>query len=151
MATTSKFLMNEQVGGFTHKTVITHADLTETTAATAQTIAGPVVAVGSIVQAVATYLKTDFKDASDAAFNSTAITVGDGTDADRFITSQELNTNGTEVDAKIELHSTNTLPYAYTAADTVDVVFNAMTGKSLSNIDTGELWVFYNIVNLGDQ
>jgi hypothetical protein len=83
--------------GFTHKAIVTHVDLTETTADTDQTIALLSVVAGDVVQKAAFQLVTAFKDASDAAFNDTNVSVGDGGDTDRFIASTEVNENGTEV------------------------------------------------------
>lgn len=137
--------------GFNWKIVLDSDDLTETTANTAQTIELIDVEVGSIVRDCAAYLKTPFEDASDTAFNVTTVIIGDGDDDNRYLTSTELNENGTEIDAKIETHATNSLPYAYTSADTIDAVFGGMSGKSLSNVDTGELHVFLNVVNLADH
>lgn len=133
--------------GYNWSITLTHEDLTETTANTAQTFEVLTVKVGSLLKDAAIYLVTPFEDASDAAFNSNTVTVGDGSDVDRFIAATQVNENGTEVDAK---GSANTAPYAYTAADTIDIVVNSMSGKSLSNIDTGELKVLLNLVELSD-
>jgi len=132
--------------GFTHKVNVTHADLTQTTAATAQVIPLLSVAVGDMVEQVATFVNTYFTDASDTAFNTTAITIGDDGSAARFLASQELNTNGTEVKTKA---GTGTL-YSYLAANTVDVTFNAMTAKALSDIDAGDIDIFLAVRTLAD-
>jgi hypothetical protein len=138
--------VNERAAtGFTHRINITHEDLTETTANTAQTIAIFTVAAGDVVNDAALAVSTAFEDASDNAYNALAIVVGDGDDTDQYIVSTEVNKNGTEilyracaVDAQL----------AYTAADTVDIVFPAMADKSLSNIDVGELDVFLSVIKL---
>jgi hypothetical protein len=59
--------------GFTHKAIVTHVDLTETTADTDQTIALLSVVAGDVVQKAAFQLVTAFSDASDAAFNDTQV------------------------------------------------------------------------------
>jgi hypothetical protein len=64
--------------GFTHKAIVTHVDLTESTADTDQTIALLSVVAGDVVQKAAFQLVTAFSDASDAAFNDTQVQVGDG-------------------------------------------------------------------------
>lgn len=133
--------------GFNYRIKLTSDDLTETTANTAQVFEVLSVKAGSLVTSVAAYLETDFADASDSGFNSTAITVGDGSDPDRFLASMQVNTNGTEVDAK---GGANTTPYAYTASDTIDITVNSMSAKSLSDIDTGELIVLVGLVELSD-
>lgn len=131
--------------GFTHRINITHEDLTETTANTAQTIAIFTVSAGDVVNDAALAVTTPFEDASDNAFNTTTVQVGDGDDTDQYIASTEVNVNGTEVkymacaaDAQL----------AYTAADTVDILVGSMAAKSLSNIDVGELDVFLSVIPL---
>jgi hypothetical protein len=131
--------------GFTHQVVVTHEDLTETTADTDQTIALLSVVAGDVVEKAAFKLVTAFEDASDAAFNDTNVSVGDGGDTDRFIASTEVNENGTEVDFAA---NANTTAYAYTAADTVDLLVESMTAKSLSNIDAGELHIYLAVTKL---
>lgn len=134
----------DQLGGATHLVIISHEDLTETTANTAQVLSPFTVADGDLVGCVGAKLIEDFQDASDAAFNTTAITSGDGGDADRFLTSMELNVNGTEIDTKAGVAGL----YAYTTADTVDVTFNSMSAKSLSNLDAGEVHLYFTKVSV---
>ena len=149
MATVQVLNNNEQRGGFTHKAVLTYADLTETTVDTAQTIELVTVELGSRVAEVSYLLDTDFTDASDAAFNSTAITIGDGSSTNRFVVSKELNGNGTEIQAWSTANDVNSVPYTYLAADTVDIVFNSMSGKALNDLDAGQITIFFNIVHMG--
>ena len=131
--------------GYTHKVVITSADLTETTANTAETIELLDVAAGDVVHTAAVKVVTALADASDTAFNTTTLIVGDDGSTNRFVTSQELNVNGSEVLYKA---ATNTAPHAYTAANTVDAVFGSMAAKSLSDIDTGEVHIFLGVNKL---
>jgi hypothetical protein len=116
--------------GFTHKAIVTHVDLTESTADTDQTIALLSVVAGDVVQKAAYQLVTAFSDASDAAFNDTQVQVGDGNDTDEYIAATQVNENGTKV---LFAANVNTVPFAYTAADTVDLLVESMTAKSLSN------------------
>lgn len=129
--------------GATHVFEFTHKDLTETTANTAQTLDILTVGAGYLVECVSYALKTDFQDASDAAFNTTAITVGDSGDADRLLTSTEMNVNGTEVDAKA---GTGTV-FAPAIDTTIQVTVNAMSAKSLSNIDAGKAHIYLKVVD----
>ena len=131
--------------GYTHKAIITHDDLTMATANTVQTIALLDVAAGDVVNTAAVKVVTAFSDASDTAYNTTTLIVGDDGTTNRFVTSQELNVNGTEVLYKA---GTNTAPHAYTAANTVDAVFGSMAAKSLSDIDAGEVHVFLGVNKL---
>jgi hypothetical protein len=138
-------LQLEQRGWFTHKAVITHEDLTETADNTAQVLELVAVDAGDVVQDSALHLVTPFKDASDSAYNTNAVTLGDGGSANRFISSTEINENGTEILSKA---GTLTTSYAYVAADTVDLTVNGLTGKALADIDVGELWVFLRIAKM---
>ena len=131
--------------GFTHKAIVTHVDLTESDADTDQTIALLSVVAGDVVEKAAFQLVTAFEDASDAAFNDTNVSVGDGGDTDRFIASTEVNENGTEIDFAA---NANTTAYAYTAADTVDILVESMTAKSLSNLDAGEIHIYLAVTKL---
>lgn len=132
---------------FTHKIVLTHEDLTTATANTAQTIALLSVEAGDVVTHAASKLVTAFSDASDSAFNTTTLIVGDDGSTNRFLSSTELNENGTEVYYKA---GTNTAGFAYTAANTVDAVIGSMAAKSLSDIDAGEVHIFLHVAKLSD-
>ncbi len=130
--------------GYTHMCVVNHTDLDETTANTAQTLELLDVGAGSVVQACAVHVRTPFQNSADAAFNTTTIEVGDGGSVARFLASQEVNVNGTEVLTKA---GTGTL-LGYNAADTVDIKVTSMAAKSLSSLDTGSLVVFLRIAEL---
>jgi hypothetical protein len=131
--------------GFTHKAVVTHEDLTLTTADADQTIALLSVAAGDVVEKAAYKLVTAFSDASDGAFNDTKVQVGDGTDTDEYIAATQVNVNGTEV---LYAANVNTVPFAYTAADTVDLLVESMTAKSLSDLDAGEIHIYLAVTKL---
>lgn len=131
--------------GFTHKSIVTHVDLTEATADTDQTIALLSVVAGDVVEKAAYKLVTAFKDVSDAALNDTKVQVGDGTDTDEYVAATQVNENGTEV---LFAANVNTVPFAYTAADTVDLLVESMAAKSLSNIDAGEIHIYLAVTKL---
>jgi hypothetical protein len=131
--------------GFTHKAIVTHVDITESTADTDQTIALLSVAAGDVVEKAAIKLVTPFKDASDSAFNDTKVQVGDGTDTDEYVAATQVNENGTEV---LFAANVNTVPFAYTAADTVDLLVESMTAKSLSELDAGEIHIYLAVTKL---
>ena len=135
------------LGGATHALRITADDLTETTANTAQALTVDV-ADGEVFELLATNLVTPFEDASDAAFNSTVLTVGDGSDTDRFLTSQQLNANGTVIDYATGAAAQGPSGHVYNTADTVDFTFGSMSAKALADIDTGELLVYYRKTKL---
>jgi hypothetical protein len=139
---------NEALGsGFSHAFKITHEDLTETTVATAQEFTLIARPAGSYLARLATRLVTAFSDASDAAFNDCAITVGDGSTADLFLASQQLNANGTEVFAKIG-QGVPAVVNAASTAGTIKLTFNSMAAKALADLDAGEVWIFIQLVDV---
>jgi hypothetical protein len=131
--------------GFTHRIELTHADLTETATNTAQNIPIFTVTAGMLVTKAAMVLKTAFTDASDAAFNTTPLIVGDDGNDDRFIVSTELNSNGTEV---LYAAPASTTDYVYVADNTIDAIFGSMSAKALNDIDGGEVHIFLHIIDL---
>jgi co-chaperonin GroES (HSP10) len=131
--------------GFTHKAIVNHLDVTETVADTDQTIALLSVAAGDVVEKAAYKLVTAFSDASDSALNDTKVQVGDGVDPDRYIAATQVNVNGTEV---LFASQANTTAFVYTAADTVDLLVESMTAKSLSELDAGEIHVYLAVTKL---
>lgn len=126
------------------RVVITHEDLTETTVNTAQVIALMTKGLGKTVELVKSHLVTAFKDASDAALNTTTLIVGDTGDTDRLLASQEVNENGTEITSK---NGTGTvfIPGSDTA---INLTVGSMSGKSLDDIDTGEVHLYFNVISL---
>lgn len=134
--------------GFTHRVRITEADLTETTANTAQTIAIFTVKARDYVQDVAFNLVTPFENTADNAYNTTTVIVGDGGDTARYIASAELNANGSKIIAGPAVNSK--VHYAYTADDTIDAIFGSMAAKSLVNLNAGALDIFLKVTRLPD-
>ena len=165
----------------THLIRITHLDLTEATANTAQTLTLFTAEANKAVRLVKHSLPIPFKDASDAPFNDVAIQVGVSGTLARFLASTQINENGTEVRAKAG-PAVPALPAAVSTADGSDegttqalanalkVAVNAliaalqagpgyvhssdtailltvgsMSGKSLSDIDTGVLDLYFDI------
>lgn len=118
--------------------------LTETTAETEQVINLFDVLAGDMVEFVGGHLLIPVEDASDAAFNSTALELGYGTNDDQFLAATQLNENGTEI-----LYIAPALgAFAFAAADTVDATFGSMAAKSLSNIDVGRVVVGFRVTRL---
>lgn len=120
----------------------THEDLTEATANTAQTLSPfTCKANDQAVECVQAELKEAFEDTADAAFNSTAITIGDAGSAARLLASMELNKNGTEVYLKAGTGTT----YAPTSDTVVTITVNSMTAKSLSSLNKGRAVAYFRI------
>jgi len=134
--------MEQAARGGNFEVHYSHEDLTEATANTAQTLTVDVLA-GMSGEVVENIIDEAFEDASDAAFNTTALIVGDGGGDDRLLTSTELNKNGTEV-----LYKKGTgVAFPFTADDTIDLKFAAMAAKSLVDIDKGKGRLLLNIQN----
>jgi len=130
--------------GATHKVVVTHSDLTETTVSTAQTLTPITVANLTSWETKFALLRVPFANTADTGFNSVAVTMGDGGSTNRFLTSTELCENGTEVAVKVGTGTT----LQYTTDDTVDLVFTPATGYALSALNKGEVW-FYGVFRDG--
>lgn len=131
--------------GFTHKFIVTHEDLTESTADTDQTIELLALPAGSVVTNAAYRLVTPFADASDSALNDTKIQLGDNDDDDEYIAQTQVNENG-EVSFKAAAPAS--VPFAYVADKKLELLVESMTAKSLSDIDTGELHIFAGVTKL---
>lgn len=137
---------NEQAAnaGFTHIATISANDLSTTATNTAQTFTLATLKAGDIVVKTAWALKTAFSDASDAAYNTNTMSVGDTvTGVAAHIAAIETNSNGTEV-----LYGFNNTAVLYTAADSITVTFNSQSGKAVSNIDVGEVTIFVQLLRL---
>lgn len=131
-------------GGFTHMAIITADDLNETTANTTQAISLSSIPIGAIIQKLEIRLQVPFQNTADPAYNTTTVIVGDVGSTNRFIASSELNLNGIEIVVPI---FTNTAYGPLTAAEIILATFGSQSGKSLSNINKGELHVFVQILD----
>lgn len=114
------------------------------------------VKAGQVVDTVGVKLITAFDDSGSG--DELDVSVGDGSDADGYITNADIHTDQTEI-----TYVANTGAYVvggsgargklYTADDTIDIVFtpNVSTGTdySLSELTAGELEVkvFYKDLN----
>ena len=132
--------------GYTHKAIVDHTDLTETTANTAQSITLLSLAAGDVVHSGAYKLVTPFQDTADAAFNTTAVTTNAAGSA--LISATETNVNGTEVFYKAH---TATAPLTVnTGTSTVSASFASMSLKSLSALNAGEVHFFFSVNKLAN-
>ena len=126
MTTNAFRSLHESPRGFNYRFVITHEDLTTATDNTAQDITLITLPAYSVVKAAATYLKTPFQLTGTAAYNSNVLIVGDSGDTDRFIASQQLNVNGTEILAN----------------------FASMAAYDLLELDAGEVHIYLEVAEL---
>ncbi len=131
--------------GMTHMTIITADDLTNTTAAAAQTLKLCDLVAGDILAAIEDNVIVPFENTADAAFNTTTRSAGDtATGVAAHYAAAEANKNGTVVTKKYS----NTAVGPYTAADKVAITFNSMAAKNLNAINKGELHVFFAILRV---
>lgn len=142
---------SQRAYGFTHKVNIKYTDLTAKAGAsdTTATLAILDVIAGTMVDKIAINLITAF-DASDASINSLTAQVGDGSDTDRFLAAQQCAVDGTEISFFTPTAGFETMPYAYTAADTVDVLFTVAGGgdPTIDELTSGEVEIYFNAVDL---
>jgi hypothetical protein len=131
--------------GFTHKAIITHSDLTTSADNTAQDVKIVTVPAKSIVTRVAIHLKTPFEKTGTSAYNTNALIIGDSGDTDRWLTSTEVNVNGSEVLAKVQ---PSTIPAAYVSATDINANFASMASYDLAELDAGEVHIFFSMLPL---
>lgn len=111
--------------GATHCVTISYKDFTTSTTNTAQTFTSLPVKAKQGVQLVAMMLREAFDSASTTYTHSCLLTVGDGSDTDRYLESTELAADGTEVWLKFGRSDYLTL-----AKQTVAPMTNATLGYS---------------------
>jgi len=142
-------LNNQQrLQGYTHRVRITHADLTESTADTAQEITLYTAKKGTTVVRVATFLRTAFRTTTDAAHNSTGVAVGDGDLEDRFVAVHQINDRvaGAAVLAKGGTGG----EYVFTGAGTIKARFHSMAAKNLAALNQGEIDILLGITEAAE-
>lgn len=132
----------EQASGFTHKIVVTNADLTAT--GNTQTLDLLALVLGQIIGRIAFRVVTAF-DFSDATLVSLAATLGDGASANRYIASSELCADGTVIYAAV---SGSGAPFIYTAAGALKLGLTGTSAKALNTATAGELHIFVQLTDL---
>lgn len=151
-----------------------HTDLTNTTTNATQTFALSVVS-NSSVEFVA-FVLDEACDSGDTNWTgSTLLHIGDGTDADLFLTSTEMNVDGTEVWFKLPPLNSNTVSLTvqtgvftndaralvtnvlltssqallggkvYTVNDTIDAIFTPNAEESVSALSNGAGRAYFRI------
>ena len=140
----------------THKVILTAADVAGLGASATGTLAlfpintngsfTKTVPVGTVARFAGMNLITAF-DFSDAGITSLTIEVGDGADPNRLLTATEICVDGTEILHKVE--GAVTQPYAYLAADTIDVLFTCANGgtPTLAECTVGEVEIYLHITD----
>jgi hypothetical protein len=146
MTTNAFRSLHESPRGYNYRFVIDHTDLTTSADNTAQDITLITLPANSVVKSAATYLKTPFKETAATAYNNNVLIVGDSGDTARFIASQQVNENGTEILAKAQ--DVTKVPHAYAAATAVVAKFASMAAYSLADLDAGEVHIYLEVAQL---
>jgi hypothetical protein len=134
--------------GFSHKAVLDHVDLTNTTNDGTQSFTLLTIPAKSVVRSVAMHLKTPFKQTGAASNNELKLIVGDAANDDRFLKSVELNEEGTEI--LVALNPPNVVPHVAITATAVIAKFTPKSGQNLALLNVGEVNVFFEIIKLSD-
>jgi hypothetical protein len=140
--------------GATRVYTVDYTDLTATTTNTAQTLTVAVPAK-TAVQMTLMELETAFDTADTNYTGSLAVTVGDETDADLYLTSTELASDGSEVWKKFgntvwNSGATNNVTLVlgqkvYTSADTIDFAFTPNTEEAVSANVSGKVHFYFKV------
>jgi len=145
--------------GATHVVNIGHADLTETTANTPQTLAALFAVQAKMgVEVTCFELVTGFAYSTTNGFNSVALTVGDGADGDLYLTSTEINSEGSEVwlkEGRFVWNTATTGSFVTNVADTTSNFITAVTDTTsplfVTNVtDTADMFLT-NVVAATDN
>ena len=137
--------------GMTHRLDFDVSDIptgiATNTAYTFNTAPLPILKAGMIVKRILAYLSTPLKDASDANYNSTTITLGDAGSATRWMSAVQFNENGTETITSFPGAAENTI---YTGNSQIALTLGSMAAKTLSDLDVGKFYILWSIENAAD-
>ena len=123
--------------------IIDTDDLTETTAATAQTINLNEVPEGALATVYSLVVETGLADGSDSAFEDVTVEVGETGSSALFVSAQQVASNNA---SPIVQNGGTGSEYIGDAADQhLTATFTPESGKSLSDLDAGEIHVFFTI------
>jgi hypothetical protein len=129
--------------GYTHKVVITAADLTSAT--NTQTLSLFPVKPGTIIKDAAHKLVTEFVS-SDATLVSNAYSLGNTASATSIMSSTEVL--GEHASTIAHKASTATAPVAITAAaQSIVAAFTATSDKALNTSTAGEIHLYLNVAD----
>jgi hypothetical protein len=152
----AKLTINENPGGFTDEITISFEDFSVANAGTLADRATKtftyVIPAGSLVTKASAKLVTAFNDSGSG--DDLTITVGDGDDADGYLTAADIHVDATEISyvANTGALLDNENGKVYTAADTIDILFSPDTDNdapySLNELTAGEIKLKFEICDL---
>jgi hypothetical protein len=131
--------------GFTHKVVLTFADINLLTSATAASVyptfnTATTFAAGLYVRDAASRVVTAFTS-SGGAITSLTFSIGDGNSGTAYINAQDLKTTGFTAGFNA------TKPAIYSAADTLDVTAT-ISGQTMASLNAGEVHLYLALTDL---
>jgi hypothetical protein len=145
----------EQSLGFTHKVILDYTDVKALTSAAVYSIfpeksaagvwtvlafaSATSVPAGTIVKQCVGRVTTAFHSPNDTI--TLAVEVGDGGDIDRYLDAGNCKTLGYTPTPPL------LMPYVYTTADTIDIIFTAGT-EAITVLDAGVLEVYLELRDL---
>ncbi len=132
--------------GFNYRYDLTHTDITQASASTAQTFTIFLPArAGDKIKHVSLLLEESFQNTADAAYNDTQIEVGDSGDLDMFVVAIQVNANGTLGTFPAE-DTGDALPYTVPATPlAIQLTVLSQSGKTLNTLNKGRLAVLFSI------
>lgn len=132
-------------GHFTHLAIIDADDLTMVTANTVQDIPLGTVPKGWIIGKTMVRLIVPFQNTGDGAYNTSTLIIGDSGSSNRYLTSTELNKNGSYV----TIPKYNNTSYQVTGDTAIVAEFGSQSSKSLSSLNKGEVHIFLQLIDTG--
>ena len=134
-----------QANGATHMVLLSKSDFTDTNVNTAQSFTNFTAGAKKGVELVAMVLETAYDTGNTNFTGSVLLTVGDADDADRFLTSTELASDGTEVFLKFGRHEVQapTLTITYTnvvVSDVTNVAVKGVTAAAVQPVVAQQLY-----------
>ena len=152
----AKLTINENPQGFTDELTISFNDFSEANAGTLADRATKTftykIPAGSLVTKCSAYLVTAFDDSGSG--DDLTITVGDGDDADGYLTAADIHVDATEITyvANTGALLDNENGKVYTSEDTIDILFSPDTDNdapySLNELTAGEIKLKFEICDL---
>ena len=152
----AKLTINENPQGFTDTLTITFEDFSVANAGTLADRATKtftyVIPAGSLVTKCSAHLVTAFNDSGSG--DDLTITVGDGDDADGYLTAADIHVDATEITyvANTGALLDNENGKVYATADTIDILFSPDTDNdapySLNELTAGEIKLKFEICDL---
>lgn len=151
-----KLTINENPQGFTDEFTISFEDFSVANAGTLADRATKTftyaIPAGSLVTKCSAHLVTAFNDSGSG--DDLTITVGDGDDADGYLTAADIHVDATEITyvANTGALLDNENGKVYATADTIDILFSPDTDNdapySLNELTAGEIKLKFEICDL---